>query len=209
MQHTSPVSLEKNGCKILPSPLAHLGIGYVIYRNHKEKLPQNRRTFLNISLQLIMVMGLSMLPDLDIIPAIIFRDMESYHNNLSHSLFFAIPVGLLVAGIFHRVFRSHFWMWFLICLISYDLHVIMDALTGERGVMMFWPLTVARYASSLKLFYGLQWGLGWFSPWHLWTLFTESLFVLVVIWVTITFRGRRNQTRDYPEEEIKILEKYR
>ena len=53
-------------------------------------------------LQMIMVAGLSMIPDLDVIPAIIFRDMEGYHNNFSHSLIFAIPVALLVAGVFHQ-----------------------------------------------------------------------------------------------------------
>jgi hypothetical protein len=57
----------------------------------------------------------------------------------------------------------------------------MDALTAERGVMMFWPLTDARFASPIKIFYGLQWGLGWFSVWHLWTVFTEALFGLIVI----------------------------
>jgi hypothetical protein len=47
--------------------------------------------------------------------------------------------------------------------------------------MMFWPLTDTRFASPIKIFYGLQWGLGWFSIWHLWTVFTEALFGLVVI----------------------------
>jgi membrane-bound metal-dependent hydrolase YbcI (DUF457 family) len=83
----------------------------------------------------------------------------------------------VVAGIFQRVYRSNFWLWFVICLISYDLHVLMDALTADRGVMMFWPLTDA-HRVAVKLFYGLQWGLGWFSPWHLWTIFTESVFVV-------------------------------
>jgi hypothetical protein len=109
-------------------------------------------------------------------------------------MFFAVPVALLVAGIFHRVYRSNFWLWFLICLISYDLHIIMDALTAERGVMLFWPLTQARYASPIKLFYGLQWGLGWFSPWHLWTIFTETLFSIIVLNAVSYFDKRRNQT---------------
>lgn len=193
----------------MPSPIAHLGIGYVIYRGFKKKLPQDRHILWKIPGLLIFIAGLSILPDLDIIPAIIFRDMERYHNNLSHSLFLAIPVGLLVAGFFQRIYRSHFWMWFLICLISYDLHIIMDALTGERGVMMFWPLTQIRYVSSLKIFYGLQWGLGWFSPWHLWTLLTESLFVFIIIWATNYLRGRRDPKRNLSEEEIKIVEKPR
>lgn len=148
-----------------------------------------------------MVAGLSILPDLDIIPAIILRDMDSYHNNFSHSLFLAFPVALLVAGIFHWIYRSKFWLWFVICLVSYDLHVLMDALTAERGVMMLWPFTRARFASSVKIFYGLQWGLGWFSPWHLWTFFTESIFVLVVILAVNYFSKPRDRTKDLSTEE--------
>ena len=189
--HASTVLLWRCGYILLPSPIAHLGVGYVIYQSYKKKLPQHRHRFSHIPIQLILVAGLSILPDLDIIPAILFKDMETYHNNISHSLFLRIPIAALAAGIFYRIYRANFWMWFVICLISYDLHVVMDALTAERGVMMFWPLTQLRFASTFKIFYGLQWGLGWLSPWHLWTVFTESLFVLVVILAANFFREKR------------------
>jgi membrane-bound metal-dependent hydrolase YbcI (DUF457 family) len=177
----------------MPSPIAHLGVGYAIYRLYKNRLPQDKRSIWKFPLQLILVTGLSMLPDLDVVPAVIFRDMRAYHNNISHSLFIGIPVALFITGIFQRVYRSNFWLWFVISLLSYDLHVLMDALTADRGVMMFWPLTEARYASSVKIFYGLQWGLGWFSPWHLWTIFTESLFVGIVLISVNYFDKRRNR----------------
>ena len=177
----------------MPSPIAHLGVGYAIYHHYKHRLPQTQTPIWKFPLQMIMVVGLSMLPDLDIIPAIMFRDMRTYHNNFSHSLLFAVPVALLVAGVFHRIYRSNFWLWFFICLISYDLHVIMDTLTAERGAMLFWPLTQNRYASPIKIFYGLQWGLGWFSIWHLWTIFTELLFAVVVIGAVHYFNRRRKQ----------------
>jgi membrane-bound metal-dependent hydrolase YbcI (DUF457 family) len=165
----------------MPSPIAHLSVGYAIYRHYQNKLPEQRIAIWKLPLQMIVVAGLSLLPDLDLIPAILFRDMRGFHNNFSHSFLFAIPVSFVVAGIFQRVYRSNFWLWFVVCLISYDLHVFMDALTAERGVMLFWPLTDTRFASPIKIFYGLQWGLGWFSIWHLWTIFTEALFGLVVI----------------------------
>jgi membrane-bound metal-dependent hydrolase YbcI (DUF457 family) len=141
-----------------------------------------------------MVIGLSMLPDLDVIPAIIFRDMKAYHNNFSHSLLFGIPIAILIAAILRQIYHSDFWLWLLICLVSYDLHVVMDALTAERGVMMFWPLSQHRFASPIKLFFGLQWGLRWFSIWHLWTILTESLFAFVVMGVVEYFAKRRNGT---------------
>ena len=175
----------------MPSPIAHLSAGYAIYRYYQRKLPQHQSHLWKFPLQMIMVVGLSMLPDLDVIPAIIFNNMKAYHNNFSHSLIVAIPVALLIASIFQRIYRPNFWLWFLICLISYDLHVIMDALTGERGVMMFWPLTQNRFASPVKLFFGVQWGLGWFSIWHLWTILTESLFAILVIGLMKFFVRRR------------------
>jgi inner membrane protein len=177
----------------MPSPIAHFGAGYAIYRYYRHRLPQDHRRFWKIPLQLVMIAGLSMLPDLDVIPAIIVRDMKAYHNNFSHSLLFAIPVAFFIAGIFHRIYKSNFWLWFLICLVSYDLHVIMDALTAERGVMMFWPLTETRFASPIKLFVGLHWGEGWLSIWHPWTILTESLFGLVVLLAIHYFEKRRNQ----------------
>ena len=180
----------------MPSPIAHLGIGYAIYRHYKEKLPQDRHRFWKFPLQLMLVTGLSLLPDLDVIPAIIFRDMRAYHNNISHSLFVGIPVALLIAGIFQRVYRSNYWLWFVICLISYDVHILMDILTADRGSMLFWPFTDARYAAPVKIFYGLQWGLGWFSLWHLWTIFTESVFVGIVLITMNYFDKRRNQVQE-------------
>ena len=176
----------------MPSPIAHLGAGYAIYSYYKERIPQDPRRVWKIPLQLGLIAGLSLLPDLDVIPAVIFRDMRAYHNNISHSLFVGIPVAFLIAGLFHREYRTSFWLWFVICLLSYDLHVIMDAMTAERGVMMFWPLTEARFASPVKLFYGLQWGLGLFSVWHLWTIFTETIFSLVVIFAVRYFVKKRN-----------------
>ena len=169
-------------------------MGYAIYRYYKDKLPADRSRVWKFPFQLILLTGLSMLPDLDVIPAIIFRDMKTYHNNFSHSLLFAVPVAFLIASLFHRIYRSNFWLWFLICLMSYDLHIIMDMMTAERGVMMFWPLTQNRFASPIKIFYGLQWGLGWLSIWHLWTVFTESLFAVVVILAMNYFDKCRNDT---------------
>ena len=176
----------------MPSPIAHLGVGYAIYRHYKHKLPVDQKHIWKFPLQMIMVTGLSMLPDLDVIPAIVFRDMKTYHNNISHSLLFAIPVAFLVALLFRSIYRSNSWLLFLICLLSYDLHIIMDALTPERGVMMFWPLSQNRFVSPIGIFYGLKWGFGWFSIWHLWTIVSESVFVLVLM-VVMNYLDKRNK----------------
>jgi hypothetical protein len=32
--------------------------------------------------------------------------MRAYHNNISHSLMFGVPVALLIAGIFQRMYQN-------------------------------------------------------------------------------------------------------
>ena len=78
-----------------------------------------------------MVAGLSLVPDLDVIPAIIFQGYARRITTIFRTAcFLRFQLLSLIAGIFHRIYRSNFWLWFVISLISYDLHVIMDALTA-------------------------------------------------------------------------------
>jgi membrane-bound metal-dependent hydrolase YbcI (DUF457 family) len=177
----------------MPSPIAHLGVGYAIYRYYKGKLPENRVSLWKFPLLMLLIIGLSLLPDLDIIAAVIFRDMQNYHNGLSHSLLLGIPIAVLIGAILRQIYHSDFWLWFLICLISCVLHIVMDALTAERGMMLFWPLSQNRFALPVKVFYGVQWGLGWFSLWHLWTIFTESVFVVLLLTVVHHLDKRKNK----------------
>jgi membrane-bound metal-dependent hydrolase YbcI (DUF457 family) len=185
----------------MPSPIAHLSVGYVIYRLNKNNLPFDKRKILSIPLQMAAVVGLSMLPDLDAVLGIAFGDMSKYHNNITHSLITGLPVALAGAAVFRRVFGSKFWHWFLICLLSYELHIIMDMFSSERGVMLLWPFTEMRFVAPFKLFYGMQWGLGWFSLWHLWTIFTESLFALFAIYSTVLWEKRKLQKNKFASQE--------
>ena len=184
----------------MPSPIAHLGAGYAIYRYYKCRQPENQARLWKAPFPMILTMGLSLLPDLDIIPAIIFRDMKDYHNHFSHSLLLGIPIAGLVAALLLHKYRSHFWLWFLICLISYDLHVIMDMMTADRGVMLFWPVTQSRVVFPIKIFYGVRWEFGWFSIHHLWTIFTESVFVLILVIVVNYFDKRKNTSNSLAQE---------
>jgi membrane-bound metal-dependent hydrolase YbcI (DUF457 family) len=177
----------------MPSPIAHIGAGYAVYRVFKKDLPENRRRFWFVPAQLAATAALSLLPDLDTILAVALGDMQRYHNNFTHSLLFAIPVALLCAAPVYFANRPAFRTWFLVCLFAIELHIVMDFFTAERGVMLFWPLTDARFSSPVKLFYGLQLGLGWFSVWHLWTAFTESLFALAAILFASFIERRRTR----------------
>ena len=129
------------------------------------------------------------------------RKLISLSTNLLRRCSLLLVLAFLIAGLFHRMYRTNFWLSFLICLVSYDLHIVMDMMTAERGVMIFWPFTQNRFTFPIKVFYGVQWGLGWFSLWHLWTVFTEALFVLVVVFAENYFRKRRTKANTILPQE--------
>jgi inner membrane protein len=164
----------------MPSPIAHITAGYAIYRLYKDRLPGNAYTLSRMPFQFLLIAGLSLLPDLDFLVGLIFGDIERFHNNISHSLFFGVLVGIIFSRLAYWKFKSHFWVWFVVSVLAYDIHVIMDAFTGERGVMMLWPLVQNRFSSPLKLFVGVQWGQGLFTIWHVWTILSEILFFIII-----------------------------
>lgn len=90
-------------------------------------------------------------------------------------------MALLIAGFLRGFFKFRYWLWFWIAWFSYSIHLILDLFSGERGLMLLWPFTLDRFAAPFKLFYGVQWGLGWFSIWHLWTIITEVMFVVLIL----------------------------
>lgn len=125
-------------------------------------------------------LGLSLLPDLDVIPGILLRQIDYFHNNLSHSLFFGLIVAFSVGCLVWLMQKTGFAYWFLLTLLCYETHVMMDFFTVGRGVMILWPFSFERYEPALMLFYGLRRSEGLISIHHLWTLVTESGFALLV-----------------------------
>jgi inner membrane protein len=91
---------------------------------------------------------LTMLPDLDVVGfalGIPYGHLLG-HRGLSHSLFFALVVGGLVALPVARAYRLRpavLWLYFFLCLAS---HGLLDALTsGGLGIAFFSPFSNERY----------------------------------------------------------------
>lgn len=176
----------------MPSPLAHLAAGYVLCRTCDTAHPirssscGNRRA-------LLIVAGLSLLPDLDFIGGILFGKVGRQHNNISHSLAFGILTGL-VAGTSASITKvASFKRWFLVASIYYTLHLFMDFWSSRRGIMLLWPLSSRRVVAPIKLFYGVRWKEPPFSGHHFRMIFTESLFALLLISLTRLFLDRQGQ----------------
>lgn len=161
----------------MPSPIAHTTMGYVIHKLYQARRPGRSLGRLGpLPGLLVLAAGLSLLPDVDSIAGILLKDFGRYHNNGSHSLFVGLAVALAIGGLAWRIKRSGFVDWFVLVLLCYQFHIVLDFFTVGRGVMLFWPLSAARFQSPLKLFYGLHWSDGILSINHLWTLFNELAF---------------------------------
>lgn len=166
----------------MPSPIAHSAAGYAIYRVWSWKRTDVRASSPKLRAGLLaLVIGLSLLPDVDSILGLITGNFGRYHNNLTHSLF----VGLVIAGIIGSIAAItrgyRFADGFLLTLVCYSLHVVMDFFTYGRGVMALWPFSAERFASPIPIFYGLHWSQGVVSARHLVTLATEMVFVFFVV----------------------------
>jgi inner membrane protein len=87
------------------------------------------------------------LPDIDVIA---FRfgipyDDQFGHRGATHSLAFAVLIGVL-AALFSRRLKSSRLLAFCALALATASHTLTDMLTnGGRGVELFWPLDTGRY----------------------------------------------------------------
>lgn len=182
----------------MPSPIVHTTLGYIIYRLFRMRVPNqfNKQLWL-LPLLLIITVGISLLPDLDSVAGILAGDFGRYHNNFTHSFFVGIGVAIIFASSVWLVMKKEFWVWFVICFLGYSLHILMDFLTfGGRGVMLFWPLSLERFESPVKIFYGVRWSEGVMSSVHLNTFINEVVFVLLVGIILLIVEKRRTITNN-------------
>lgn len=182
----------------MPSPIAHSAMGYVIYKiSQKSGKSKQQKKVQPFSVVLLATVLLSLLPDLDSIVGIVSDDFARFHNNGTHSLISGLVVALIAGLIGWSRATTNFKRWFLIVLISYEMHVIMDFFTPGRGVMLLWPFSSDRFISPFPVFYGFHWSEGLFSILHLWTFATEMAFAGVLllglrIWENTMLRWRRH-----------------
>jgi inner membrane protein len=166
----------------VPSPIAHLGVGYVIYHVFRGRGPGPACMWPAPLPRLLMATAaLSMLADLDAVPGLLTGELPRFHNHATHSLAAAVVTALVVGSVVWWKQRTGFRYWFGVALLSYGAHVLMDFFSPGRGVMLLWPYSVDRFSSPVKLFYGLHWSDGWVSVRHLWTVATELAPILVAI----------------------------
>lgn len=191
----------------MPSPLAHGLAGIVIYHVWGRRLlapspiegvhqagslaaSESRWPARSRLAAVVGLMALSLVPDLDVVPALFCGDMAGFHNQGFHSVVvgtaLAPLLGLLIGG------KTHFRRWTVLCWLCFTGHVLMDAFSPGRGVMWLWPLSVERFRPPFFFFHGLRWAEGWWAWDHLFTLINELGWVaLAVLMMRSRGAGRR------------------
>jgi len=176
----------------MAAPLGHATVGACIFAGMRKALlgPRAGQKLANVLLFGAAIF-LSLLPDADSAFGILFGDFGKYHNNLSHSLFVGLAVAVVAGAIVSWLTKARYRLGFLFALLCYELHVLVDYFTFGRGVMLFWPITSARFQAPFKIFYGLHWSYGVWHPAHLLTLANELSFAALLVLVYELFRRIR------------------
>jgi len=168
----------------MPSPISHIAAGIIIYRSLPEKKRQKYRIkIFHYPLLAIIILGVSLLPDMDAVIGILTGDMGSYHNQATHSIFTGIAVAIILGAVMRWWLKGSYLFWAGLLFASYATHLLMDMLTHGRGIMLLWPLTDQRFLSPILLFYGLRWSHGVWSLTHIWTVVSELAFWGIVFWL--------------------------
>lgn len=181
----------------MPSPIAHGSLAFLAWpalRGHDPAaLPLWRRAAL-----LVLLVGALGAPDLDIlIDPLLGNRWFANHGGPTHSLAAGVAFAFLFTAAARILVPAPLLRLWLVGLLAYWSHIVLDACTFGRGVMMLWPFTGERFATPIPLFVGVRhsdWG-DW--PGHLITLSTESAFA-VLVWL-IAARTRRRVVRSAPQ----------
>jgi membrane-bound metal-dependent hydrolase YbcI (DUF457 family) len=169
--------------------------------------PEGKKTLGPVPLLLVITVFFAMLPDFDALFGLMMGDIGLYHNHGTHSLVIGLVVSLLVVAIMGLRKKNNLLPWFLVLLISYESHVILDYFTfGGRGVMLFWPLTAERFIPPVMFFHGVRWSAGVYTFEHLWTVASELLIVLVVLLGVWLFEGWKQKKFESPFSITKWIE---
>ena len=187
----------------MPSPIAHSAAAYAIYHASRPHLKDRQGPAKRHKAgPLLLVIFLSLLPDFDFLPGLLTGNIDAFHNTFSHSFFSGFIVAFLGAIVLRWLWSGSAVRWFILVLVSYELHVLMDYFTFGRGVMLAWPFSDMRHEPPVILFYGLHRSSGLITIKHLWTVLSEGVFAAAVILVT-NYLANRSASNHVAQRAVK------
>jgi membrane-bound metal-dependent hydrolase YbcI (DUF457 family) len=136
-------------------------------------------------------------PDFDLAIGLVTGEgFAAYHNGFTHSLLMAPLFAVVYAAAARWVFGAGLGAFFLVGLVGYSSHVMMDFLSWGRGVLLFWPVSPERFIAPFYVFRGVRHSVGASMMEHMKTVGNELAFgavygAIVLLWRWL--RGRRKR----------------
>jgi len=147
----------------------------------------------NLGASMLLFCWLSVLPDIDVVA---FRLGIAYsdpfgHRGATHSLVFALAVGVAAAVLAYRRFGSSFVRLAVFCFVVIATHPLLDALTdGGLGVELFWPLSTRRFFAPFRFIPVAPIGARFLSAAGLNVALTELVYFAPVFAIALWPRGK-------------------
>lgn len=163
--------------------LGHIAVGMAAARIYPDERLSSR---LSLSSTLFWS-ALSFLPDADVVGfAMGVRYADEWgHRGATHSLVFAVAVGAIIGAAGPLVRRPVMQTGALAALVLAS-HPILDTLTdGGLGCALFWPFDLTRYFAPWNPIPVSPIGLGFFSPYGMYTASVELLYFAPLIWFAL------------------------
>jgi inner membrane protein len=164
--------------------LGHIAVGMATARVSSE----DRRAVRPSLGAMLFWAALSFLPDADVIGfgfGIRYQD-EWGHRGASHSLVFALAVGISV-GLLAPLFKRRPVRTGLIAALVVATHGLLDTLTdGGLGIALFWPFDLTRYFAPWTPIPVSPIGLGYLSPYGFYVFVTELTLFAPLIWFALS-----------------------
>jgi membrane-bound metal-dependent hydrolase YbcI (DUF457 family) len=113
------------------------------------------------------------------------------HGEFTHSLAAAMVFAVGFAGLAAMATSVGRGRALLAGFLAYSSHLLMDYLNHGRGIMLFWPVTSERFASPIRIFYGVRHSDLTDLSQHAITLSTELIFAAGVLVLALPLYRRR------------------
>ncbi len=134
----------------MPTPIGHSLAGYLIFTVQNDQ--KNQLKWMDLTFAVIV----ANVPDLDIIPGMLVGDPNKFHHGITHSIGFAVILGLLAGILFFLKKRRNFLPYFSLFFFCYSSHLVLDYLAVDTkapfGEQLFWPISQIYVLSPIAIF---------------------------------------------------------
>lgn len=181
----------------MPSPVGHTLFGLGIY----VVWCKNLRPWLTQLPLIIWVIICANLPDFDLFIGLVRGNLGKYHQGYTHTLGFAIVVGLTVYLVLKFLKSKNAFNISLLSFFIIFLHIFLDIFNDDSnppvGVRIFWPFS-NQYFNSLPIFYPVPHSQlsDVFSGPFISAIMREIILLLVPLLILVYFKWKKGYEKN-------------